>query len=106
MGRSNKLDFYTKTHVTVPDTIYTRTGCMVLDDADRALLHQFNECDAISPESVPSSSSVAVLALPDGQTIDLPILHGALGMGPSVIDVRSLFGKTGASNIVLYADAC
>jgi citrate synthase len=36
---------------------------------------------------------VAVLSLPDGRSFEFPILPGT--MGPSVIDIRSLYAKTG-----------
>ena len=35
----------------------------------------------------------ATLSLPDGKTLDLPMMPGSVG--PEVIDVRALYGKTG-----------
>ena len=35
----------------------------------------------------------ATLQLPDGKSLDLPVMSGAVG--PEVIDVRALYGKTG-----------
>ena len=36
----------------------------------------------------------ATLKLPDGRTVEFPVLAGSIG--PEVIDIRSLYGKTGA----------
>jgi len=35
----------------------------------------------------------ATLTLPDGKSLDLPVMPGSVG--PDVIDVRALYGKTG-----------
>lgn len=42
---------------------------------------------------VPKSTKNAKLILPDGKEIELPILEGT--MGPPMIDIRSLYSKTG-----------
>jgi len=38
-------------------------------------------------------TDVATLRLPDGREFEFPILHGS--MGPSVVDVRTFYAKTG-----------
>src|SRR6185295_6688300 len=36
----------------------------------------------------------ATLSLPDGKTVDFPVLPGTIG--PDVVDIRTLYGKSGA----------
>ena len=35
----------------------------------------------------------ATLKLPDGKTIEFPVLSGSIG--PTVVDIRTLYGKSG-----------
>src|SRR5919109_2050139 len=40
------------------------------------------------------ADKTATLKLPDGKTLDFPVLSGTLG--PDVVDIRTLYGKSGA----------
>lgn len=42
---------------------------------------------------IPKETKYAKLVLPDGKSVDLPILEGSIG--PPMIDIRSLYQKTG-----------
>ena len=39
------------------------------------------------------ADKTATLKLPDGKTLEFPVLHGTIG--PDVVDIRTLYGKTG-----------
>jgi citrate synthase len=39
------------------------------------------------------ADKTATLKLPDGKTLDFPVLDGTLG--PDVVDIRALYGKSG-----------
>jgi citrate synthase len=36
----------------------------------------------------------ATLSLPDGKSIDFPVMSGTIG--PDVVDIRTLYGKSGS----------
>ncbi len=39
------------------------------------------------------ADKTATLKLPDGKTLDFPVLDGT--MGPEVVDIRTLYGRSG-----------
>ena len=40
------------------------------------------------------ADKIATLKLPDGKTLEFPVLPGSIG--PDVVDIRTLYGKSGA----------
>ena len=39
------------------------------------------------------ADKIATLSLPDGKTLDFPVMSGTIG--PDVVDIRTLYGKSG-----------